>query len=121
MKITKTPTQWLLILLLIGAACRMDGLAPEEATASSSTSEAILRWEGAYEVDGCGFFVELREERYKPANEEAIDASYKVSSSTGARVIITYRILETTIQKYCGDLPEPTTTPGIRLLSLDRN
>ena len=110
----------LALLFVISVSCREEDTANRENASQSVTSDALLSWEGEYEVDGCGFFITVDDKTYKPENEEFINDSFKVSSLAGTEVTITYQQLDTAIEKYCGDLPTPTTTPGIKLLSLER-
>ncbi len=90
-------------------------LAPKET--SHPTSEAILLWTGDYAADGCGYFIELDSIRYKPIDEDSIDNRYQ-ELGLRTRVFIEYELPEILIGKYCGNVSEPTTAPGIRLYSI---
>ena len=42
-------------------------------------ANALLHWTGDYSVDGCGFFIVISDNEYKPEDEGAIDDSFKVN------------------------------------------
>ena len=79
--------------------------------------EAILIWTGDYAVDGCGFFLQINNHKYKPENESIIDNSFKTGSTL---VIAEYQILNKQISSACGDLPYATLTDGIRIISITK-
>ena len=87
---------------------------------SVMTSEALLNWTGDYAADGCGFFITIDGKKYKPENEDIIDDSFERFSSSKIEVVIEYKLLNTEIARYCGDVSEPTVTPAITLYSLKR-
>lgn len=37
---------------------------------------ARVHWQGSYAVNGCGMFIEIDGDWYKPSNEAAIDTAY---------------------------------------------
>ena len=78
-------------------------------------SDAVLTWTGDYAVDGCGFFVMINDHNYKPENESIIDSYFKSGSNN---VIIEYQLLNRKIETACGDLPTPTLTDGIKIISI---
>lgn len=78
-------------------------------------SEAVLTWTGDYAVDGCGFFVMINDHNYKPENESIIDSNFESGSNN---VIIEYQLLNRKIETACGDLPAPTLTDGIKIISI---
>lgn len=77
---------------------------------------AILRWTGDYAVDGCGFFILIGDQEYKPENESVIGDKYKTNDDM--TVLIEYRILSERIEFSCGDLPNPLTREAIRIITL---
>jgi hypothetical protein len=81
------------------------------------TSDATIEWRGAYEVDGCGFFVIINKKEYKPINETIIDDSYK---SGQIDVTIKYELLNEKIEKSCGDIPYMLSFDGIRIISIKK-
>lgn len=89
------------------------------ATDSVMYSTALLVWTGVYEADGCGFFLEIDEVRYKPESEATIDDRFKDDRSPQTAVTVEYQIPGTNVVKLCGNLPDSTSTPGVRILSLE--
>ena len=89
----------------------------KEVETSHLESEAILLFTGDYAADGCGYFIELDSIRYKPTEEDSIDSRFQ-ELGLRAKVLIEYELPEILIGKYCGDVSEPTTAPGIRLISI---
>lgn len=79
--------------------------------------EALLSWTGAYEVDGCGFYIEIDDNNYKPENEEIIGESFQTTESTA--VIVEFVYLNENIESWCGDLNYPQNDIGIRIFSLE--
>ncbi|MEQ9440658.1 MAG: hypothetical protein RIG62_16525 [Cyclobacteriaceae bacterium] len=112
----------LTIAFLSFLGCQEEDMTADAETSGTHlvTSEALLSWEGEYEVDGCGFFITIGDQTYKPKNEDFIGDSFKVSSTTGTEVSVTYEILDTAVERYCGDLPAPLVTPGIKLFALEK-
>jgi len=88
----------------------------DDADKNILTNEATIEWSGAYEVDGCGFFVIINQKEYKPVNETIIDDSYK---SGQVDVTIKYELLNEKIEKSCGDLPYMLSFDGIRIISIE--
>jgi len=84
--------------------------------ASNQKNDALLIWQRAYEVDGCGFFLNIESQQYKPDNEEIIPASLQKIDTTW--VEIEYILLNKPVATWCGDLPFITETPGIHLISI---
>jgi hypothetical protein len=85
---------------------------------SNLTSTATVQWTGDYAVDGCGFFVIIDGHKYKPENESIIDSSF--SASFESTVIVEYELLNKKIGSSCGDLPYPTLTDGIKIISIKK-
>ena len=82
-------------------------------------SAALLTWTGEYDVDGCGFFITIDGEEYKPEYEDSIDDSFKeVYSPYGTEVVIEYQILDKEIESYCESMPITQTLPVIRIISI---
>ncbi|MCK9207292.1 MAG: hypothetical protein M0P66_09300 [Salinivirgaceae bacterium] len=96
-------------VVLISNSCKKDS--------ENLKSEGLLTWTGEYEVDGCGFFITINEHKYKPENESMIDKSYKSGTIS---VIVEYQLLDKQIQSACGDLPTPTLTDAIELISIKK-
>lgn len=80
---------------------------------------AILIWTGEYDVDGCGFFIEIDSIKYKPENESILPPEYKTAEPLS--VTIQYIDLLYDIEYSCGDLPEVQKSKAIKLTSLDLN
>ncbi|PVY37372.1 hypothetical protein [Pontibacter virosus] len=70
----------LLALMFTASSCdKDDGLDVMEATAT-------LMWSGDYAVDGCGFSVYLKDQHYKPENEQEIDDKFKTQEAHTVRI-----------------------------------
>lgn len=82
-------------------------------------NNAKLIWTGDYEVDGCGFFLEIDSIGYKPENENIIPPAFKINEPLS--VTVQYIDLLYDIEYYCGVLPEPKRSKAIKLTSLDLN
>ena len=54
------------------------------------TKVAVLFWSGEYAVDGCGFFVEFDNKRYKPENEDIIQGDFIHDSRTLVKILFIY-------------------------------
>lgn len=80
-------------------------------------SDAVLTWTGDYAVDGCGFFITVNDQGYKPENESIIDQNYKSGSTN---VIVVYQLTNRKIESACGDLPTSTLTDGIKIISITK-
>ena len=103
---------FLLISLALLISC-------EEGNEVIYEKNAILKWTGDYDVDGCGFFIEIDSVDYKPENEGIISREYQTSEEIG--VTIQYIDLMYDIEYYCGDLPKAQKAKAIRLTYLDSN
>jgi len=77
----------------------------------------ILDWEGAYEVDGCGFFLYINNHQYKPENESIINNEFKNGENI---VLVEYILLGYQIQSSCGDSPNSINTDGVKLISIKK-
>ena len=64
------------------------------------TSVKVI-WTGEYEVDGCGFFVEVDSIRYKPTNEDFLNADFQILNDT--IVEMRYLDLNRKITSQCGE------------------
>lgn len=118
-------TPLLLLVTVLSSSCEKYfplPISPEAPPDSVKVdSVAILTWTGEYEVDGCGFFVDIDSVRYKPQNEDFIDDSFKRSASpNGIEVVVKYKKLAIEKAFYCGDVPEPQVTLWIEVFSLKR-
>ena len=70
-------------------------------TKTETGIEATLEWHGAYEVDGCGFFIKFEDSTlYKPIDESIIPDEFKNQYSTD--VIIDYKLPFTKTELICG-------------------
>lgn len=82
---------------------------------TTHTTEATLRWTGPVAADGCGFFLDIEGQEYKPANEEVIPDAFK---SEGAQPVqLTYQELEEPVVYTCGMLPSRYSST-IRILEV---
>lgn len=80
--------------------------------------DARLVWTGEYDLDGCGFFIEIDSVSYKPENEGILPPEYKTSEPL--EVDVQFINLLYDIEYPCG-LTGTQTSPGIKLtyLSVD--
>ena len=102
----------LVVFLFTTVAC-------QEPSNTIYEENATLIWTGEYEVDGCGFFVEIDSVQYKPQSESVVSPHFKERSRVN--VTIQYLDLQYEIEYYCGDLPEAQKVGAIRVISLDEN
>lgn len=79
----------------------------------------ILSWTGEYEVDGCGFFLTISGQEYKPENESIIKESFK--NGADANVMVEYQLLNRQIESWCGDMPAAILTDGIKIISIEED
>ena len=79
--------------------------------------EALLRWQGDYAADGCGFFLEIDDKDYKPDNENFIGDEYKIFDTTN--VIAEFKYTENKVIYYCG-FAGRQETEGINIISIKR-
>ena len=96
------------VFIFILAAC----------TKEETGKDAVLRWTGDYEVDGCGFFIDLNGKTYKPDNEDKISGEFKKNSPSA--VVIDYRLPNKDIEYNCGDLPEKQKANAIEIISIKK-
>ena len=94
-------------------------LSCEEENEVIITADANLIWTGDYDVDGCGFFVEIDSVEYKPENEGIIPPEYRTNDTLS--IVVQYIDLLYEIEYNCGDLPEPQKSKAIELKSIDLN
>ncbi len=80
------------------------------------TKEAILSWEGEYAADGCGFFIEIDNKKYKPENEDVINNQFKTTENI--KVKIRFKYLNRPIKYNCG--LSSHETDGIKVLSIEK-
>ena len=81
-------------------------------------SDAILEWRGDYVIEGCGFFILMNDNVYKPVNEEIINNSFK---SANTCVVIEYELLDEKIETLCYDILAPIEhKTGIRIFSIKK-
>ncbi len=91
----------------------------EEGNEVISNSDAKLVWTGSYDVDGCGFFIQVDSVMYKPENEGIIPPAYKKSEPLSINV--QYIDLLYDIEYYCGDKPDKRMSKAIKLTYLELN
>lgn len=94
-------------------------IACEEGNEVLINPDAKLIWTGSYDVDGCGFFVEMDSILYKPENEGILSPLFQRSEPIS--VTVQYIDLLYDIEYYCGDSPKPQKSKAIKLTSLDLN
>ena len=96
-------------------SCRKENIqSPDD---SIQTEEGIIQWEGAYEVDGCGYFIIIDGIKYKPANESDINDEFKSGNRMNVRVQFE-RQGQITYQ--CGDLPYAIKAEGIKIITIEK-
>lgn len=108
-----------ILLLLISIFFFIALISCEKGNEVNYERDAILTWTGEYDVDGCGFFVEIDSIQYKPENEGIIPKAFKTTDTL--KVTIQYIDVLYEIEYYCGDLPEGQKSKAIKLLSIDLN
>lgn len=72
-------------------------------------------WAGEYEIDGCGFFVEIDSVRHKPINEDFFTADFQIPGDTS--VEMKYLDLNKEITSQCG-FGYPFEIKGIEVLDI---
>jgi hypothetical protein len=105
-------------MLLLGMATSFLTSCQDGMNSDTETTEATLVWSGEYMVDGCGFEVLINDTRYKPENEDEIDASFKVEGQIP--VMIEFERLGREIDIPCGLSPQSRAMEGIRVLSVKK-
>lgn len=105
----------LMTLLLLGCkreVCQDLGVVEQTAT---------LIWYGDYELDGCGYSVEIGENKYKPENESDIDESFKnQETSAGTAVKLTFLPRGRKLDVSCGMMPATDQIDYIKILSIEK-
>lgn len=107
-----------LFIALASAAILLLGACQTKTGRASEPVQATLLWTGEIAADGCGFEVMIDGRKYLPANEDAIDASFKNSDSTEVR--LEYVRLQEQIDRRCGMLPQPRIMDAIRIVSIEQ-
>jgi len=74
-----------------------------------------VRWTGDYQVDGCGFFVEIDSIRHKPFNEDYFSDDFQILNDT--IVEMKYLDLNKEITSQCGE-GFPFKIRGIEILDI---
>lgn len=92
------------------------GSCQTQAGNENETATATLLWTGEIDADGCGFEIMIDGKKYLPANEEAIDDTYKSSDST--KVNLEFERLQEQIDRRCGMLPQPRIMDAVRIISI---
>ena len=106
--------KYLLVGIIIVSALIINSC--DEGNEVSYARNAKLIWTGDYEVDGCGFFVEIDSIKYKPENEEIIPPDFK--SYDTLTVTLQYLDLHHEIETYCFS-PTPIMEKAIEIISID--
>lgn len=84
-----------------------------DANTTHTDVSALVHWQGSYAVDGCGMFLEIDGEWYKPANEATIDTAFYHDSLA---VVIDY--LHTDPVDYTCGFAGLMTEDGIEVLNI---
>lgn len=103
----KTP-YWnaLLVIVLLLAGC--------DANTIYTEVDARVHWQGSYAVDGCGMFVEIDGNWYKPSNEATIDTAYFKDSLA---VVVDY--YHTDPVDYACGFAGLMTADGVHIVEID--
>ncbi|MCP2045279.1 hypothetical protein [Pontibacter sp. HSC-36F09] len=109
---------FLQLTLLIGLCSLLLVACQNNTDGNAETDDAILIWSGEYMVDGCGFEVEIDGKRFKPDNENEMDAAFKVEGETP--VIITYEKLGRQLDIRCGLSTQSRAMDAIRVISVKK-
>lgn len=109
----KNLLSFLIICCLIVAGCS-ESTNPD--TNETIIKSALVHWSGAYEVDGCGFFIEIDSKMYKPINEENITEKYKTNNPSS--VYLKFKYLDEQVPSSCGDAPFPVMNDGIEIIEM---
>ena len=102
----------ILFLFLLLSSC-------DEGNEVMYENNAKLIWTGEYDVDGCGFFIEVDSIMYKPENEGIIPPDYRKAEPLS--ITVQYIELQYEIEYYCGDSPTPQKSEAIKLTYMDLN
>lgn len=113
-RILKVALSLLVLGVFILTSCKKE----EEFDSSIKTKTAILDYQGAYAVDGCGYFFEIDSKEYKPDNEGLIDSSFQLASKT--TVTIEFQYLQNAVRSNCFDSRNQVVTEGIHLISIKK-
>lgn len=81
------------------------------------TTEASLRWTGMIAADGCGFFLDIDGQEYKPVNEEIIPKHFQQQETILVR--LTYKIEEKRIEYSCGMIPARPPFKAIKIIEIN--
>ena len=81
------------------------------------TKEAVLKWQGNYASDGCGFFLEIDDKEYKPENEDFIGDEFKTGEDIS--VIVKFKYLEKKVTYVCGWTGQ-LQTDGVKIISIEK-
>lgn len=105
-----------LLLLVLGILLLTQPGCQEGTSRPQHQAEALLIWTGDADADsGCGYFVKIGGEEFKPVNENLIPQALKGSASLP--VMVTYRPLSERI-KYSCSMGADAVGEGIRLYSI---
>ena len=89
-----------LFILILFALVNTQFACNKENKAKVQRGIGEIYFTGDYAVDGCGFFIEINGEEYKPENEQSLHEEYAISGRT--TVFIEYILLSEKIEVACG-------------------
>ncbi|MBW3544731.1 MAG: hypothetical protein KY428_03875 [Bacteroidetes bacterium] len=81
------------------------------------TTEAKLRWTGMIAADGCGFFLDIDGQEYKPVNEEVIPEHFQQQETM--RVRLTYEMQDKPLEYSCGMIPARPPFKAIKIIEIN--
>lgn len=121
---TKNCMRFFLIIGIIFAGCVKDknmitSSGIESVKNDTLNSVALVIWTGAYEVDGCGFFIKINNREYKAVNEEIIGNEFR-SFFDSSYAQLKYINLGTKIYYLCGDFPFVQKIEGIEIIEIEK-
>lgn len=82
-------------------------------------NDAVLKWQGNYENDGCGFLFIINNQEYKAENEDVISDGFK-TDDPATNVTVEYELLDKKIEKSCYDSPTTFSFNGIKVISVKK-
>ena len=111
----------LLAAFILSVACLFTSCSKKNMNSENNplTTNAELEWSGEYMVDGCGFMLKINGKDYKPEDEEAIDASFKIEGEP-IPVKVTYTETGEMIDRRCGLSTQDRSMPGVRIVSIEK-
>ena len=105
-----------MLLVVVGIFLAMLSACQEETSHPQHQAEALLIFTGDPASDaGCGYFIKIGQDEFKPVNENLIPVALKGESSLA--VIITYKPLKERVKYNC-NRDADAVGEGIRLYSI---